>query len=141
MGHFTTKLGPVAQSVVSPIADPGVVSSILAWSHTFVEIDHTIFSMDILFLLLIQELLMIQELLIWLQAKGCAHSTGQPLSQACTGKSVVRLTERLDMTTAVDWNVKPQTTTKNLQLSLKSGSFQCTSSVELLRYMYYAVYS
>ena len=31
------------------------------------------------------------------------------ISQACPGKSVVRLTDRLDMTIAVDWDVKPQT--------------------------------
>ena len=46
--------GHVAQSVtclptdVSLIADPGVASLILAWSHTFVEIDHEIISMVIL---------------------------------------------------------------------------------------------
>ena len=28
---------------------------------------------------------------------------------ACQGKSVVRLTDRLNMTIAVDWDVKPQT--------------------------------
>ena len=33
------RLGLVAQSVVSLIADPGVVSLIPAWPHTFVEID------------------------------------------------------------------------------------------------------
>ena len=47
--------GPVAQSVASLIADLGVVSLIPAWSHTFVEIDHEIFSMVILLLPLIQE--------------------------------------------------------------------------------------
>ena len=35
------------QLVVSPTADPGVVSSILSWSHTFLEIDHEILSMVI----------------------------------------------------------------------------------------------
>ena len=40
--------GPVAQSVARGIADPGVVSSILAWSHTVVEIDREIFSKFIL---------------------------------------------------------------------------------------------
>ena len=43
------------QSVASQIADPGVMSSIPPQSHTFVEIDHEIFSMVILLLLLIQE--------------------------------------------------------------------------------------
>ena len=47
--------GPVAQSVARPIADPGVVSLILTWSHTFVEIDHEIFSMVILLLPQIKE--------------------------------------------------------------------------------------
>ena len=46
---------PIAQLVASQIADPGVVSSIMAWSHTFLEIDHEIVSMVILFLPLIQE--------------------------------------------------------------------------------------
>ena len=40
--------GPVAQSVASPIADPGVVSLILARLHTSVEIDHEILSTVIL---------------------------------------------------------------------------------------------
>ena len=46
--------GPVAQLVASPTADPGIVSLILALSHTFVEIDHEIISTAIL-VLLIQE--------------------------------------------------------------------------------------
>ena len=33
------------QLVVSPTADPGVAYSILARSHTFVEIDHEMISM------------------------------------------------------------------------------------------------
>ena len=46
--------GRVAQSVTCLatdaclIADPGVASSIPAWSHTFVEIDHEIISTTIL---------------------------------------------------------------------------------------------
>ena len=36
--------GPLEQSVASPIADPGVVSSIVAWPQTFVENDHEKFS-------------------------------------------------------------------------------------------------
>ena len=50
-----TAQGPVVQSVVSPIADPGVMSLIPARSHTFVEIDHEILSTIILLLPLIQE--------------------------------------------------------------------------------------
>ena len=43
--------GPIALLVVSPTADPGVWSSIPAWSRTvdtFVEIDHEIISTVIL---------------------------------------------------------------------------------------------
>ena len=36
-----------------------------------------------------------------LQAKVCAQSTGELLSQACPGKSVAMWTDRLDMTIAV----------------------------------------
>ena len=45
----------VCQSVVSLIADTGVISLILAQSHTFTKIDHEIFSMVILLFLLIKE--------------------------------------------------------------------------------------
>ena len=41
-------LGPVVQSVVSPIVGPGVVSLISAQPHTFVEIDHEILSVLLL---------------------------------------------------------------------------------------------
>ena len=61
--------GPIAQSVGSPIADPGVMSSI---------------------------------------SKVCAQSTGQLLSQACPDKSVIRLTDHLDMIIAVDSDIKIQ---------------------------------
>ena len=71
------------------IADPGVMSLIPAQSHTFMEIDHEIFSTFILLLPVIQGLVQ--------------------LSQACPRKSVVRLTDRLNMTIAVDWDIKPQT--------------------------------
>ena len=43
------------QSVASLTSDPGVASSIPAWSHTFLEIDHEKISVVILLLLLIQE--------------------------------------------------------------------------------------
>ena len=38
----------IAQSVMCLTADPGVISSIPARSHTFLEIDHEIISMTIL---------------------------------------------------------------------------------------------
>ena len=47
--------GPIAQSGASPTAYQGVASSIPAWSHTIVEIDHEIISMVILLLPRIQE--------------------------------------------------------------------------------------
>ena len=46
---------PVVQSVARPTAEPGVASSILTWSHTFVEIDHEITLTVILLLLLIHK--------------------------------------------------------------------------------------
>ena len=41
----------IEHSVASLTAAPGVTSSVLAWSHTFVEIDHEIISTVILLLL------------------------------------------------------------------------------------------
>ena len=46
--------GPVAHLVVSPNADPGVVSLIPVRPHTFVKIDREIFS-TIILLLLVEE--------------------------------------------------------------------------------------
>ena len=56
------------QLVGSRIVDPGLVSLIMAWFHTFMEIDHEIFSTVILLLPLIQEGLVTCQL----QAKVCA---------------------------------------------------------------------
>ena len=56
-----------------------------------------------------------------LQAKVCAGSTGKLLSQAYPGKSMVRLTARLKMTIAVDWDVKPQTKQMNKYPTVKSS--------------------
>ena len=53
LNRYPEGLGPVAQAEVSPTADPGVVSSIPALSHTFVEIDREIISMVILLLLVV----------------------------------------------------------------------------------------
>ena len=71
-------LGPIAQSVMclateaSLTADPGVVSSIPFWSHTFVEIDHEIISMVIL----LHSAESLKRGCWQLQAKVCARSTG-----------------------------------------------------------------
>ena len=53
-------------------ADPGVVSSIMAQSHTFVEIDHEIISMVIL----LPSTESVKKGCCQLQAKVCARSTG-----------------------------------------------------------------
>ena len=47
------------------------------------------------------------------QSKVSAQSTGERLIQACPAKSVVRLTDRLDMTIAVVWDIKQQTKQTN----------------------------
>ena len=84
--------GRVAQSVTCLAtdacltADPGVASSILARSHTFVEIDHEIISTVIL----LPSADSFKKGCCQLQAKVCAQITGQLLVQACPGKSVVR---------------------------------------------------
>ena len=70
--------GHVAQSVAclatdaSLTADPGVASSILARSHTFVEIDHEIISTVIL----LPSAESFKKGCCQLQAKVCARSTG-----------------------------------------------------------------
>ena len=71
---------------VSLTADPGVASSIPARPHTFVEIDHEIFSTVIL----LPSAESFKKGCCQLQVKVCAQSTGKLLVQACPGKSVVR---------------------------------------------------
>ena len=63
-------------------ADPGVASSILARSHTFVEIDYEIISMVIL----LPSAESFMKGCCQVQAKVCARITGYPLVQACPGK-------------------------------------------------------
>ena len=70
---------------VSP-ADPGVVSSIPALTHTFVKIDYEIISTVIL----LPSAESFKKGCCQLQVKVCARSTGKLLVQACPGKSVVR---------------------------------------------------
>ena len=74
----TKEPGRVAQSVTCPAtdafltADPGVASSIPAWSHTFVEIDHEIISTVIL----LPSADSFKKGCCQLQAKVCARITG-----------------------------------------------------------------
>ena len=77
---FTTICVPsrIAQSVTclatdaSLTADPGVASSIPAWSHTFLEIDHALISTVIL----LPSAESFKKGCCQLQAKVCARSTG-----------------------------------------------------------------
>ena len=73
-------------------------SSIPARYHTFVEIDHEIISTVIL----LPSADLFKKGCCQLQAKVCAQITGEPLAQACPGKSVVKWTDRPAMTIAVD---------------------------------------
>ena len=76
--------GRVAQSVTCLAtdacltADPGVASSIPAWFHTFVEIDHEIVSTVIL----LPSADLFKKGCCQLQAKVCAQITGYPLAHA-----------------------------------------------------------
>ena len=85
-------LGPVAQSVTCLATDayltahPGVQSLIPARYHNFVEFDHEIISLVIL----LPSAYSFKKGCCQLQAKVCTRITGQPLFQACPGKSVVR---------------------------------------------------
>ena len=92
--------GPIALSVESPAADPGVASLIPARSNPFMEVDHEIIST------LISSSCWNNKGCCQLKTKVCARSTGQPHSP---GKGVVKWTDLLNMTIAVDWEVKPQT--------------------------------
>ena len=76
--HIHSMPGRVAQLVTclatdaSLTADPGVASSILAWSHTFLEIDREIISTVIL----LPSAESFKKDCCQLQAKECARSTG-----------------------------------------------------------------
>ena len=97
-------LGCLAQSVMclatdaSLTVDPRVVSLILVWSHTFVEIDHEI----IYTVIPLPSVVSFKNGCCPLQAKVCARRTGKLLVQACLGKSVARLTDHPATAIAVD---------------------------------------
>ena len=71
--------------VVLSVTSPTGESSIPAQSHTFMEIDHEIISMVILF----PSAESFKKGCCHLQAKVCARSSGQPLEQAFPGKKKV----------------------------------------------------
>ena len=102
-------------------ADPGVVSSIPAWSITFVKIDHEIISAVIL----LPSAESFKKGFCQLQGKVCARSTGKPLVQACLGKSVVRWTDRPAMAIAVDMGRKATKQTIDTSCLQKDIDKQC----------------
>ena len=74
--------GRIAQSVTCLTTDPGVANLISALSHTFVEIDHEIITIVILF----PSTDSFKKGCCQLQAKVCTRSIGQLLVHACRGK-------------------------------------------------------
>ena len=93
----------IVQSVTCLTADPGVANSTLARSHIFAEIDHKIISTAILLLPLIQEGFVSftsESMVVHKVLVNCLVKLAQE-------KSVVRQTDCLDMTIAVDLNLKP----------------------------------
>ena len=86
-------------------ADPGVASSIVARSHTFMAIDHEVISTVILL-----PYADLRRVVVSYKGKyvhGVQVNCLVKLSRK--KKSVVRCTDRPDMTITVDWNVKHQT--------------------------------
>ena len=92
------------QSVMCLAADtcltayPGVASSIMAQSHTFMETDHEIISMAIL-----------------LPSADLRRVVSYSSYKQKYVHEVVRRTDPLDMTIAVDWDIKNQTTKRTKQ--------------------------
>ena len=108
--HLISVLGHTVLSIKCLTADmcltaaPGVASSIMAWSHTFVEFDHEIISMV--------ERKYVHEVLV-----NCLDKLAQV-------KSVVRRTDRPNMTKAVDWDIKHQNKQKHSISGLSSAKIK-----------------
>ena len=83
--YCATEFETVFHCLIFWHANPGAISLISARSHTFVEIDCELLSMVILLFPLIQK-----GLVSVTRESMCAQNTDSPLSQACSGKSVVR---------------------------------------------------
>ena len=88
-------------------ADPGVASSILALSHTFLEIDHEIISTAIL-----NPSADWRRLVVSFQWKYVHEVLINSLVKLAQEKCGVRWTDHPDMTIAVDWDVKHRTKQK-----------------------------
>ena len=98
----------IAQSVTCLTADPGVTSLILARPHTFVEIDHEIISMAILLPSADS-----RRVVVSYKRKYVHKVLVNELVKLVEEKSVVRGTDRLNMTIAVGWEVKHQSKQTN----------------------------
>ena len=82
-------------------ADPGVTSSVQAWSHTFMEINHEIISMAIILASTDS-----RSVVVSCKRNYVREVLVNPSVKLALGKSVVRCTDRSDITIAVDWDVK-----------------------------------
>ena len=98
----------LVQSVACLTTDPGVVSLIPAWSHTFMEIDHEKNSTAIL--LPSSDSRRVVVSYKWKYEHKVLVNHLVKLAQE---KNVVRWTDHPDMTIAVDWDVKHQTKQTN----------------------------
>ena len=121
-GLFESGPGRVAQSITCLVtdakltADPGVVSSIPARSHTFVEIDHEIISTVIL----LPSAESFMKGCCQLQANVCARLLVNCLFKLAQEKSVVKWTDRPARTIAVDLGRKATNKTNKI---FESGCF------------------
>ena len=88
-------------------ADPGVASSIPAWSHTFLEIDYEIISTVILLPSADSRKVVVSN-----KEKYVHEVLVNCLVKLAQVKSVVRWTDHPNMTIAVDWDIKNQTKPK-----------------------------
>ena len=104
-------------SAISSESDPGVVISIPAWSCTFMEINHEIFST-----VYSHSPPSANKRLVGVSYKRkFVHEVlVNGLVKIAQEKSSVRLTEHHDMTIAVDWYVKPNKQTIQLSVHLAS---------------------
>ena len=99
--------GGIAQSIMWLTADQGVGSLIPAWSHTFVGIDHEIISR-----VLLLPSTDSRRVVVNYKQKYVHEVLANCLIKLAQEKSVFRLSDRPNMTIAVDWDVKNQTKPK-----------------------------
>ena len=108
-------------------ADPGVMRSILARSHTFVEIDHEIISMAILLPSADS-----RRVVVSYKRKYVHKVLVNRFVKLAQEKSVVRWTGHPDMTIAVDWDVKIQTKPKQSSRPLSSINLKYWNNLDWL---------